>query len=598
MHFVKNKKGFTLIEVVVAAAVFLLFALGIYGGISLVFKIVYQSRLRILETALLSEELEVARNLPYDSIGIVNGNPAGVLSHTKTAVRNNVSFNLVTTVRSIDDAFDGTVGGTPNDTSPADYKLIEISAICANCAQINPVVLSTRVSPRNLEGASSNGALFVQVFDSSGQGVSGANVYIVNTGQTPNLIIDDTTDNTGWLKVVDTPTGTQSYHITVSKSGYSSDYTVTPSVGNPNPTKGPSNVVTQTVTEISFAIDRIGAINFHSLNNTCGAIGGVGFNLHGAKVLGLNPDIYKFTQNFTTDGSGDYSFANVEWDKYFLTLTGTTYDIAGTIPMLPLNMTAGLSQEVFAILRSHTSNSVLINVVDAGTKLPLSNAVVHFSGSGVDETLTTDLGYVRQTDWSGGNGQTNFTSEDKYFSDDGSLSVSSPAGDVKLLKSGGNYIGSGWLESSTFDFGNSVNLRNIIWEPIVQPVQSGVNPIVFQIAGSTSSSPAVWDFTGADGTSSTVYTATSTVIHENISTKRYIRYRLLMSTANTNYTPLLSETAFTYTNSCTPPGQVFVRGISAGTFDVEITRSGYTSYTGQIVVDGNNDTTIDMSVLE
>jgi len=48
MKFFGGKKGFTLIEVVVAAAIFLLFALGIYGGISLVFKIVYQSRLKIL----------------------------------------------------------------------------------------------------------------------------------------------------------------------------------------------------------------------------------------------------------------------------------------------------------------------------------------------------------------------------------------------------------------------------------------------------------------------------------------------------------------------------------------------------------------------
>ncbi|MDO8509762.1 MAG: prepilin-type N-terminal cleavage/methylation domain-containing protein [bacterium] len=598
MNFYSNKKGFTLIEVMVASAVFLLFALGVYGGISLVFKIVYQSRLRILETALLSEELEVVRNLPYDSIGIVNGNPVGVLPHTKTVERNGVEFDLVATVRSIDDSFDGTVGGTPNDTAPADYKLVEISAICASCSQLNPVILSTRVSPRNLEGASANGALFVQVFDAGGQGVSGANIHIVNTAQTPNLIIDDTTDNTGWLKIVDTPTGTQSYHITVSKSGYSSDYTVVPSVENPNPVKGPSNVVTQTVTEISFAIDRVGAINFHSLNNTCDSIGGVGLNLHGTKVLGLNPDIYKFTQNFSTDGSGNYSLTNVEWDKYFLTLTGVTYDIAGTIPMLPLNMTAGLNQEVYAILRLHTSNSVLINIIDAGTKLPLSDAVVHFTGTGVDQTLTTDLGYVRQTDWSGGSGQTNFINEDQYFSDDGSVVVGGPAGDVKLRKSGGNYIGSGWLESSTFDFGSSVNLRNIIWEPIIQPVQSGTNPITFQLAGSASSSPAVWDYTGADGTSSTVYTATSTVVHESISTKRYLRYRVLMNTADTNYTPLLSEFAFTYTNSCTPPGQVFFRGISAGTYDVEITRTGYTPYVGQIVVDGNNDTMINMSVVE
>jgi len=53
-----------------ATAIFLLFALGIYGGLQLVFKIVYQSRLRILETAVLSAELETVHNIPFDQIGI------------------------------------------------------------------------------------------------------------------------------------------------------------------------------------------------------------------------------------------------------------------------------------------------------------------------------------------------------------------------------------------------------------------------------------------------------------------------------------------------------------------------------------------------
>ena len=52
----------------------------------------------------------------------------GVLEHTKNITRNGVVFNLVTTVRNIDDPYDGVVGGSPNDTAPADYKLVEISS--------------------------------------------------------------------------------------------------------------------------------------------------------------------------------------------------------------------------------------------------------------------------------------------------------------------------------------------------------------------------------------------------------------------------------------------------------------------------------------
>src|SRR3989339_449690 len=221
-----NNKGMTILEIVVAMAVFLIFAIGVYSGISAVFKIVYNSRLRILETAILSEQLEVARNLTYENVGIAGGVPIGVLEHTKTISRNNLNFDVITSVRNYDDPFDGTVGGFPNDTSPADYKLVEISIICQNCLQRTPVVLSTRVSPKGLEGASQNGALFINIFNAYGQPVPGANVHIANTSANPDIIIDDTTDNEGWLRIVDTPTGTQTYDITVSKNGYSTDYTM------------------------------------------------------------------------------------------------------------------------------------------------------------------------------------------------------------------------------------------------------------------------------------------------------------------------------------------------------------------------------------
>lgn len=599
MKFFGGQKGFTLIEVVVSASIFLLFALGIYGGLSLVFKIVYQSRLKILETALLSEELEAVRNLPFDNIGIENGVPAGVLSHTKNVTRNGVYFLLTTTVRNVDNSFDGMATGTPTvDTSPGDYKLVEMSAICANCSQITPVILSTIIAPKNLEGSSANGHLYIQVFDANGLGVPGASVHAVNTARTPNTVIDDVTDNDGWLRIIDTPTGTLSYNITVSKNGYSSDYTVASTEANPNPIKPPANVVSQTVTELSFSIDKLGSINLHSINPACSVIGGVGFNLHGTKVLGTDPNIYKFSKNFTTDGSGSYSFVDQEWDTYFLYPTSLSYDVVGTIPMLPLNLTPGLKQEFFVVLRPHSANSLLVKVKDAGTGLPLSDAFVHIIGTGIDETVATSLGYTRQTDWSGGSGQESYVVENQYFSGDGNLENNSPSGDLKLRKVGGIYMSNGYLESSTFDLGSGVSLRNIEWEPLSQPVQTGANSITFQLAASNSSTPSSWDFVGPDGTSSTFFTATNTVVHDSLSGKQYVRYRVFLSTEDNHYTPQLSEVAITYTSECTPPGQVFFSGLSVGSYTLEVVRGGYITNTGLVDVNGNGEAVISMSPQE
>lgn len=592
-----NVRGFTLVEVLVATAIFLIFAAGIYETMGMVFRIVYQSRIKILETALLSEQIEIVRNLPYESVGILNGIPSGVLSHSQTLVRDGVAFHVITSVRNIDDTFDGTLGGSPIDTSAADYKLVEISAICDSCVQQVPVKLSTLVAPKNLEGASQNGALFINVFDSNGLPVVGANVHIVNSSQNPAITVDDVTDNDGMLRIVDAPTGTLGYQISVSKSGYSSDYTVTASVGNPNPLKPPSTVVSQSITEISFSIDRLASMNISSVDNDCSAISGPTANINGEKVLGLNPNVYKFSQSFSL-GSGSYNLNNLEWDTYHLGLSGTTYDIAGTVPMFPYRLNPGSQQNVYVILQAHSANSLLVKVKDAGTGLPLSDATVQLVGTGYDRTLQTSLGYTRQTDWSGGSGQSTFSDDSQYFNDNGNIANNSPAGDLKLKKVGNIYVSSGNLESSTFDFGEGgVTFRNIIWEPLSQAAQTGNNSILFQLAGTNSSTPASWEFLGPDGTSSTYYTATNTLIHSGLSGNRYLRYKVFLSTEDNRYTPQLSEVAFTYTNDCTPPGQTFFNGLSAGNYTLQVSRAGYTTNSGPIDISGNNETEVNMSPL-
>lgn len=595
MRQYKKQEGFTLIEVLVSVAIFLIFALGVYSGLQIVFKVVYESRLLILETAILSEELEVARNLPYESVGIVNGVPAGLLPAEKSVTQNGINFNILTTVRNIDDPFDGTLEGSPADTSPADYKLVEISIICASCVQQNPTVLSTRVAPKQLEGATQNGALFIHVFDAYGQPVSGANLHIVDSATTPPTVIDDVTDTTGWLHIVDAPTGTLSYSITASKSGYSSDYTVVSSTPNPNPVKPPSNVVSQMITQISFSIDRAGSMGVHTINQSCSSLGGIPFSIHGDKVVGSEPDVYKYSQSFTTDGDGDKSLTSMEWDKYFFSVADSGYDLAGTVPMSPVSLNPGASQDVSLVLSAHTASSLLVNVVDAGTRLPLPSATVRLYKTGYDESLTSGLSYSRQTDWSSGSGQVDFTDETKYFSDSGAVEVGFSPGDVKLKKTGNRYLNAGWLESSTFNLGAGVNFLGLIWEPLSQPVQAGLNPIRFQLATSASQSPASWDYLGPDGTADTYYTATSTVIWSGHNGHSYLRYKLFLSTDDTRYTPQLSEFAITYTNGCTPPGQAFFSALSDDVYNLEISRSGYTTISDTIEVSGNTETVVNIS---
>jgi len=591
-----NKKGFSLIEVLVATAVFLLFALGIYGAIQLVVKIVYSSRLQILETAVLSEHLEVARNLPFDQVGILNGIPLGVLPYSQTVTRNGVAFDIITTVRNIDDSFDGMATGTlPIDTSPADYKLVEMSIICQNCLQSKPIVLSARVSPKGLEGSSDNGSLFIHVFDSQGIDVQGATVDVYYSDAIM-LDITDTTDNSGMVKIIDTPTGTEAYYINISKSGYSSDYTVSSSLSNPNPSKPPSTVISQTVTEISFAIDTAGTMNLSTLNPSCTAIPNASFYVHGDKVIGNNPTVYKFDQTLTSNGSGLYNFSGVEWDQYTFNSTGTSYNLAGSIPIVPIDMTAGLTQDVSLILEPYSQYSLLVVAKDSGTLQPLSDVSIRLTKSGYDQTASTSIGYVRQTDWSGGSGQVNYTDETRYFSDNSNIENDSPSGDLKLVKIGPAYQSPGWLESSIFDMGPDVTYRNVIWEPLSQQAGTLVR---MQLATSNTSTPESWYFAGPDGTNSTYYTVTSSLIHPNHTNDRYMKYKIYLETTNTSKTPQFSEVTFTHTNQCTPPGQVYFGNLSSGTYTLEVSKDGYEGFIdSDVEINSSTQAIINMSINE
>jgi len=593
----QKQKGFTLLEILVSVAIFSLVSLGIYGVITYGYKIIFASRVRVLETQLANEKIEIIRNLAYEQVGTVGGVPTGIIDPVTTTVRNKTQFQITTTIRNVDDPFDGLLGGAPNDTSPADYKMVQISVICLVCpiAQVHPVIFSTLVAPKGLESASQNGALFITVFDSAGNPVSGANVHITNSAVSPAIDITDITNVDGLYQLIDTPTSTEGYNITVTKNGYTIDQTIVPSEANPNPTKPPATVISQNITNISFSIDQVSTISLETKNYQCVGIPNIGFGVVGSKIIGNNPVVYKYNQTLTTNGSGVYEMTNLEWDTYLFNFTNGVYDIAGTIPTLPVTINPGASQNLSVILAPHTANSLLLTVKDSGTRLPLSEATLTLSNGSGTYVNYTGHGYLRQTDWSGGDSQVSFVDETRYLSQDGNLETTDPAGDLLLKKIGNNYQWSGSLISSTFDFGDEVNLSNIIWEPLAQPMKAGVDSLKFQIATSASSSPASWNYLGPDGTSGTYYTASDNNINSVHNGDRYLRYKVFLSTQDQKASPQLSEVAFSFTSGCTPPGQAFFPSLSAGTYNLEIFLANYETVNTTVDVSGRTQADILMS---
>ena len=230
------------------------------------------------------------------------------------------------------------------------------------------------------------------------------------------------------------------------------------------------------------------------------------------------------------------------------------------------------------------SKTLLITVKDGATSLPLSGVTVELEGSsGYDVTKITGVGFIGQTDWSGGSGQATSTDVTQYLSSDGNIETQDPVGDIELKKFFGDYSTSGTLTSSSFDTGSASNFQSVIWNPTSQPVAVGTPNIRVQIA--TNNDGGTWDYLGPDGTTGTYYTMSNQNIFSGSSGNRYVRYKVYFDTASTTSTPNLSDISFTFTSNCTPPGQVWFQGLSTGSYTIHLSKTGYASQDINISID-------------
>ena len=518
--------------------------------------------------------------MPYSDVGVVDSIPNGVVPHIQLLERDGHIFEVTTIVRNIDHPFDGTIGGEPNDLSPADNKLVAISIVCNDCSKdVEPIELTSYVAPEALEGSGNNGALFVEVFDADGQPVQGADIHIEYVGTTTPIVVDDVTNEAGLYQLVDAPPGFESYAITVSKDGYSSEQTY--ALGdpeNPVPDKLHANVAAGQVTEISFAIDELSRLNVNTRTVTCEPVPSVDFNLAGTKLIGV--DKFKYDADFQTDSSGWVRLNDVEWDTYTYTVLDTGLDLVGANPNVPFDVAPGSTQSIDLMFANADPNAVLVTVIDGSNEQLLSGAEVTLSQGAATYTMITGSGHLSQTDWSGGDGQTEYSNVSRYMSQSGDIETANPVGELQLASFSGAYISSGWLESSTFDIGTTTNFLTLNWNPGDQPALAGSESVKFQVAtNELLEELQPWDFVGPSGGSDTYFTAPGQSLSSAHDGDRYLRYRAFLETDDTSVTPNVSDVRFSFSTDCTPVGQAYISNLNSSPYDVTITKTGYETTT-------------------
>jgi prepilin-type N-terminal cleavage/methylation domain-containing protein len=573
------QSGFTLVESMIGIAIFVMLAGVVYQTFFVISKEATQNWESTTVTNLASQYLEIARNLPYAQIGTVQGNPHGTLPDSANPVNVTISstpYQIYYEITYMDDTADGTVlAGT--DSSGADYKQVKLSVKNTTTGIITNFV--TSIVPTGLESLASGGALSLSIIDAVGQPVPGASINITNSTITPSINLTRTSDANGKWVEVGLPNSGNSYHITVTKSGYSSDQTYAITGGNPSPTKPDATIANGQVTQISFAIDLTSTLAFNTLNQACAAIGSIGLGIKGAKLIGT-PNVYKFSNTYTSDGSGQVLLSPAEWDNYTPTLTGTTYMIYGSSPIQQINLLPNTTQMFNLILGAKTANSMLVIVKDGSTGNPIEGAAVRLTSAskGIDSSLITGGSLWSQQLWNAGSGQAAWSNVAKYFQDDGGISTTDTPLAVRLINSGGNTIvNSGWLVSSTFDTGAATTAYTTLnWQPASQDPAATVK---FQIA--TNNDNATWNFIGPDGTASTYYTTPGTTMSTANNGNQYVRYKAYLSTTNSAKNPTLTSVGINYVSGCFTPGQVIFPGLAAsgqtGDYQVTTSMAGYAS---------------------
>ncbi len=323
----RSARGFTIIEVVVSMLIVSMLVVAVLGMYTYALGQVAETRAQTDALTLAEEKIEVIRNLPYDSVGTTSGIPSGSILANETVTRNATPFTVATSIVYIDDPFDGTVGGTPNDLLGNDYKKARVDVSWTGRYGARTVLAVATVSPKGIETNVGGGTLSITVFNASGAGVPQADVTIFNPSLTPAVNVTAQTDNAGKLIFPGAPAASQSYQITATKALYSTDRTCAINAaasnctdGNPVPTKPHATVLVGELTEISFAIDRLATLTVKTNRQATASDGTVNTDSAGANQD--NPSV-------TVGADGKYYFAwrddrNSARRVYGQKYTGTT----------------------------------------------------------------------------------------------------------------------------------------------------------------------------------------------------------------------------------------------------------------------------------
>jgi hypothetical protein len=393
----KNKTGFSILEVVAAIFIFSVVTMTIYGAFSAGLKSLAQSKHRIAASELANEKMEIIRNMKYSDVGTQGGVPSGALPQNETVWKSNQKFNIHTFIRYIDDPEDG-LGENDENMVTTDSKEVKVEVAWAGVKTGHGVRVVSKFVPDGVETDVGGGTLRVNILDGSGAGVAGVETHIANNSVNPAVVISTYTDFYGTILMSGMPVADRTYEISVSKDGYESVDTSPPyPVTAYDPTDVHASVSADgDLNTKGIIIDKLSNLHIYARDilDYDNLFPNVNFEMKGGRVIGLEYGtiipVKNYDQNLVTGASGDVSAEGIPPGQYEITLNEPGYTIISTEPALPIALAPDQSIDVQLILASNATNSLIVDVRDSETESPLPYASVHlYNGSDFDDTEVT-----------------------------------------------------------------------------------------------------------------------------------------------------------------------------------------------------------------
>jgi hypothetical protein len=187
------------------------------------------------------------------------------------------------------------------------------------------------------------------------------------------------------------------YQVAVSKPGFSSERTygldevATPQNPHPLVLEGELTPLTLSIDELaSFQVETLALVN----QGEEFPLSSTNFNLRGEKIIGQNwqeLEVYKYSQNLQTDGNGQKTVSNLEWDNYTFSVNPATgLDLAASQPPQPISL--GPTENLVVKLYLEADHSLLIDLQDEVTLEPIFAGSLRLTNSQLnyDQTGQTD----------------------------------------------------------------------------------------------------------------------------------------------------------------------------------------------------------------